>query len=87
MISRDMAQLLVRNIEESVKEGLRRRAQQHGRSMEEEAREILRCAVLSEPKQGGGIGTEIAALFKDLEVDFEIPEFKGEQVHIPRFPE
>lgn len=82
-----MAQLLVRNIEEPLKERLRRRAQQHGRSMEAEAREILRRAVLSEPKREGGVGTEIAALFKDLKVDFEIPEFKGEQVRTPKFPE
>ncbi|EAQ75976.1 hypothetical protein WH5701_14256 [Synechococcus sp. WH 5701] len=33
-----MAQLLVRNLDVSVKEALRRRAQRHGRSMEEEAR-------------------------------------------------
>jgi len=30
-----MAQLLIRNLDESVKEVLRRRAQRHGRSMEE----------------------------------------------------
>jgi antitoxin FitA len=82
-----MAQLLVRNIEETVKERLRRRAKQHGRSMEEEAREILRQAVLSEPRRRRGAGTEIAAMFKDLNVDFEIPEFKDEQVRIPKFPE
>jgi plasmid stability protein len=35
-----MAQLLVRNLDDSVKEALRRRALCHGRSMEEEARLI-----------------------------------------------
>ena len=36
-----MAQLLVRQLDEAVKEALRRRARRHGRSMEEEARLIL----------------------------------------------
>ena len=39
-----MAQILVRNIEQDVKTRLQRRAQRHGRSMEEEVREILRNA-------------------------------------------
>jgi plasmid stability protein len=36
-----VAQRLVRNLDEAVKEALRRRAQHHGRSLEEEARLIL----------------------------------------------
>jgi plasmid stability protein len=40
----DVAQLVVRDIEEDVKIGLRRRAKRHGRSMEAEVREILRDA-------------------------------------------
>jgi antitoxin FitA len=39
-----MAQLIVRNIENEVKARLQRRAKRHGRSMEEEVREILRDA-------------------------------------------
>ncbi|MGI9571182.1 MAG: FitA-like ribbon-helix-helix domain-containing protein, partial [Desulfobulbia bacterium] len=37
-----MAQLVVRDIEDEVKEELRRRAKAHRRSMEEEVRDILR---------------------------------------------
>ena len=40
-----MAQLLVRQLDLAVKEALRRRAQRHGRSMEEEVRVILAQAV------------------------------------------
>jgi antitoxin FitA len=40
-----MAQLLVRNIDETIVEALRRRAARHGRSAEAEHREIL-CEVL-----------------------------------------
>lgn len=72
-----MAQLVVRNIEDSVKERLRRRARRNGRSMEEEVRDILRNAV-NEPKRAtAGLGTRIAALFKGKGLDFDIPEFRG----------
>ena len=37
-----MAQLIVRNLEDAVKRKLKRRAARHGRSMEEEIRDILR---------------------------------------------
>jgi antitoxin FitA len=37
-----MASITIRNLEDDIKQRLRVRAAQHGRSMEEEAREILR---------------------------------------------
>lgn len=40
-----MASITIRNLDESVKRGLRIRAAERGRSMEEEAREILRRAI------------------------------------------
>jgi antitoxin FitA len=40
-----MASITIRNLEESVKRRLRVRAARHGRSMEDEARSILRAAV------------------------------------------
>ncbi|MGB5136339.1 MAG: plasmid stabilization protein [Prochlorococcaceae cyanobacterium] len=68
-----MAQLLVRNLDLAVKDALRRRAQRHGRSMEEEVRVILRRAVESDdlPPGSMGLGSRIAALF--AEVDLEPP--------------
>lgn len=39
-----MAQLLVRDIDENVRQWLRERGARHGRSMEAEAREVLRRA-------------------------------------------
>jgi plasmid stability protein len=56
-----MAQLLVRNLADHVKLALRRRARQHGRSMEEEARRILEAAV----SETGDLGwaSRIAAQF------------------------
>ena len=46
-----MAQLVVRNLEVEVKARLQRRARRHGRSTEEEVREILRNAVKDEGTQ------------------------------------
>lgn len=44
-----MAQLIVRNVPDEVKERLRARAAQHGRSLESEVREILASAVATDP--------------------------------------
>jgi antitoxin FitA len=80
-----MAQILVRDIEEDVKERLRRRAKRHGRSMEAEVRDILRDALKAEDQSGGGLGTEIAALFKGigLREGEEIPELRGYTIKSP----
>ena len=59
-----MAQLIVRKIEGEVKDKLRRRARRHGRSVEEEVREILRDATKREGKRNRRLGTEIAQLFR-----------------------
>ena len=40
-----MAQFIVRNLEDDVRDKLRELAQSHGQSMEETVRDILRCAV------------------------------------------
>jgi len=69
-----MAQLVVRNIEESVKRKLKKRAETHGRSLEGEVREILRQAagaVPVQPKQGKGAGTLFHSYFKDIGVELE----------------
>lgn len=40
-----MASITIRNLDDTLKRSLRIRAAEHGRSMEEEAREILRQAI------------------------------------------
>jgi plasmid stability protein len=72
-----MAQLVVRNLEASVKTRLQRRARRHGRSMEEEAREILRHAVRADGLRGAGLGSDIVALFSGIGLTREIPELRG----------
>jgi antitoxin FitA len=83
-----MAQLLVRNLENSVKSRLQRRAKRHGRSVEEEVRDILRTAVNGEksaPK--GGLGTEISKIFAKHGLDQPIAELRGFTINPPKFEE
>lgn len=76
-----MAQLLVRNLEDQLKTRLQRRAKRHGRSMEAEAREILRDAVKEEDAPSVGFGTASVALFSGqgigLKEGEEIREWRG----------
>ena len=82
-----MAQIVVRRLEEAVKTRLRRRARRNGRSMEEEVREILRAAAHEPEKPSGGLGTEIAGLFKGKGYDFEVAELRGYPVRPATFDE
>jgi antitoxin FitA len=72
-----MAQVIVRNLEESVKRKLKRRATRHGHSMEEEVREILRNAVKDEGRPERGLGSAIAARFRGIGLEEDIPELRG----------
>jgi plasmid stability protein len=72
-----MAQLLVRNFDDSLKTRLQRRARRHGHSMEAEARDILRNALREDKSQPVGFGTASAALFSGQGIGLE----KGEEIH------
>jgi plasmid stability protein len=82
-----MAQLLVRNFDDSLKTRLQRRAKRHGQSMEAEARDILRNALREREKPRGGLGTEIVAMFSGSGVylDEPIAEIRGMRMEIPDF--
>jgi antitoxin FitA len=83
-----VAQLIVRNIENEVKARLQRRARRNGRSMEEEARDILRAAVHKEESTpAGGLGTKLSKLFPKSGPDFVIKEFHGDDLEPPTFDE
>lgn len=79
-----MPQLLVRNVEEQLKVRLQRRAKRNGRSMEEEAREILRHALREETPQAG-LGTELASMFAGIGLPTDIAELRGHVVHPTEF--
>jgi plasmid stability protein len=76
-----VAQLVVRNLEETVKARLRRRASRHGHSMEEEVRDILRNAVKPEGPATIALGSRIRSRFAHLGLQEDIAELRG---HKPR---
>jgi plasmid stability protein len=82
-----MAQILVRNLEDRLKGRLQRRAKRHGRSMEAEAREILRNALREEETAKLGLGSEMVALFSGSGVylDEPIAEIRDMRMEIPDF--
>jgi antitoxin FitA len=82
-----VAQLVVRNLEESVKARLQRRAKRNGRSTEAEVREILRNAAHEEDRPATGLGSHIAALVKGTGLKFEVKEFRGYPVKPAKFDE
>ena len=73
-----MATMTIRNLDDDVKARLRVRAAQHGRSMEEEARSILRSALASEPRPRPGTAAALVADIRALVgplggVELELP--------------
>jgi plasmid stability protein len=76
-----MAQVLVRNLEDEVKTRLQQRARQHGHSMEEEIRDILRQALADDGLPPPRLGSRIAARFAGKGLDVDLPELRGQ---VPR---
>ena len=84
-----MATLTIRKLDDSIKESLRIRAAQHGISMEEEARRLLRQALIREERpnqlgskihhyflQAGGVDEN---LIFPRSMPRKSPDFSGEQ--------
>ena len=82
-----MAQILVRQLDEDLKTALQRRARAHGRSTEEEVREILRDAVRPGGQPETNLGSRIADRFRGLGLAEEITELKGHPAHGADFDE
>lgn len=77
-----MSTLTVRNLDDDLKTRLRVRAAQNGRSMEAEAREILRASLATQPRTG--LGSRIHDRFSGLGLDeLEIPP----RDELPRTPD
>jgi len=74
-----LAQRVIRNLDDDVKAKLQRRAHRHGRSPEEEVREILRSAVRHEGAPSRPLGTQIMSRFARLGLEEDIPELRGQQ--------
>lgn len=85
-----MAQIIVRNLDDNVRDRLRDRASVHGRSMEEEVRDILRAAVNADTDVDGPerFGTWASKQFAKCHLkEGEIPEWRGSAVRTPTFDE
>lgn len=61
-----MASITIRNLDDTLKSRLRIQAAVHGRSMEDEARDILRSALNREPTRRGSLAASIRARFAPL---------------------
>lgn len=80
-----MAQLLIRQLEDDTKAKLQRLARQHGRSTEEEVREILRNAVRAVDEPPSRLGSRIAARFSRVGLGNDIPELRDNPVRPAQF--
>jgi len=75
-----MALLTIRDLDESVKSELRIQAARHGCSMEEEARRILRKALLTQSTPEKGVGSRLHQRFAALNdggAELELPRRSG----------
>jgi plasmid stability protein len=82
-----MASLMIRRLDDKTKSRLRVRAAHHGRSMEEEAREILRSALSASPAANANLAEAIRkrfAVFGGVELE---PPRRDRIRHAPDFPE
>jgi plasmid stability protein len=82
-----MATLTIRQLDERTKTRLRVRAAHHGRSMEEEAREILRLALTVPSPAKGNLAESIRRRFRALRgVELQVPQ-RDAMREPPRFGE
>lgn len=69
-----MASMTIRNLDENLQARLRVQAAQHGRSMEDEAKDILRAALSAEPSRSQSLVEAIRARIEPLGgVELDLP--------------
>jgi antitoxin FitA len=73
-----MAAMTIRDMDEQLETRLRRQAALHGHSMEDEARDILRAALSTEPVRGKSLVDSIRSRIEPLGgVELELPARDG----------
>lgn len=77
-----MAGITIRNLDEALKSRLRVQAAGHGRSMEDEARDILHSALSREPVPRGNLAAAIRARFAPLG-GVDMPEIPRDPLRAP----
>jgi antitoxin FitA len=80
-----VASITIRNLDDRIKARLRIRAARHGRSMEEEARTLLRAALKEEEPAGRNLADAIQARFGPLG-GVELPVPAREAIRVPPRP-
>lgn len=80
-----MAQFVVRNLEDQVRDGLRALARRNGQSMEETVREILRAAVADRATKPVPLGTKIARRFAKHGLSRPLDELRGQAARPAEF--
>jgi plasmid stability protein len=73
-----VAQILIRQLDDDLKTRLQKRARTHGRSTEEEVREILRNAVRDQDQAPAALGSQISARFAKVGLREEVAELRGQ---------
>ena len=80
-----MAQFVVRNLEDDIRDKLRTLAHKHGHSLEEEVRTILRRVVTYPELSPPRLGSRIAARFAGCGLEEDIAELRGQSPQPPSF--
>jgi plasmid stability protein len=75
-------QITVRNLDDALKSRLRVQAAVHGRSMEDEARDILRSALSQSRKPRRNLAASVRARFAPLG-GVELPAMKRDALRLP----
>lgn len=77
-----VAVMTIRNIDDAIKNRLRVRAAMRGRSMEDEARDILRSALSTEVPRPRHLGHAVVERFAPMG-GVDLPEVKREAIRAP----
>jgi plasmid stability protein len=77
-----MVSLLIRNVDPELHATIKRRATEHGHSMEEEARELIRPGVAASGARQPGLATRMHALFQPLG-GLDLPDIPRERLGDP----
>jgi len=83
-----MAQLIVRNLENDIRDRIRALAELHGCSMEEEVRQILRSAVLASaarPALVPPLGTRMSERFARIGLTEDLAQLPPRALEPPSF--
>ena len=84
-----MSSITIRNLDDQIKASLRLRAAQHGTSMEQEVRNILKMALATEhdTENGLDLAMRINQRFKDIGGDDLVVPERPEASYLPDFSE